>query len=200
MRKGGNVRKLLIISGILALTGCTHLKEDTSSVVAAGVGAEADAVQVLDNEQKNAKTGLDLMKENAMKTGEYMRKWFIMPKPDAPRDDRVIASSYCYRVLQDIVCYRQPMPGWEHRLVAYQGTHAKEPPLAMMEPLPKRAEDVAAAASPPQKAESKVANVKPVFKDLPKEQKPAEEEQPDLGPVPETVHEQLPNPALAPQL
>lgn len=46
------------------------------------------------------------------------------PPPPLP-----IASSYCYRTMADIVCYRDPQPGAESRLVGYQ-----EPPLSSLNP------------------------------------------------------------------
>lgn len=41
-----------------------------------------------------------------------------------------IPPSYCYRVLQDIVCYSEPLPGAESRLVAAQGTQNSIAPSA----------------------------------------------------------------------
>lgn len=46
-----------------------------------------------------------------------------------------VPPSYCYRVMQDILCYRDPQPGAESRLVAYQGTEEVAP-----EPEPKKLE------------------------------------------------------------
>lgn len=37
---------------------------------------------------------------------------------------KVVPSTYCYRAQGDALCYGQPVPGWEHRLIGYQGTDA----------------------------------------------------------------------------
>lgn len=39
------------------------------------------------------------------------------PMPPTPRSQ----SRYCYNFFEDIVCYAQPIPGEENRLIAYQG-------------------------------------------------------------------------------
>jgi hypothetical protein len=140
---------------------------------------------------------LDNLKDNLRDTSNHLEDW-VKTKPSGQGDSKPVASSYCYYALQDIVCYRQPMPGWEHRLVAYQGTDAKEPPSAMMEPLPKRASE-----NNSDKPEVKAANSQPVFATMPKEStdKPDTSDQKGNSvPVPEAVHEQLPNPALSPEL
>lgn len=60
-------------------------------------------------------------------TGEALRNLFTYERK--PTALKAIPSTYCYRVMQDIVCYRDPQPGAEARLVAYQGTVAVAPPI-----------------------------------------------------------------------
>ncbi len=149
-----------------------------------------------------AKTGAhriaNNVRDNVRVTSRRMKEWwFYEPKPPQNRD---VASSYCYRVLQDVVCYRQPMPEWEHRLVGYQGTGALPPPPSVMQPLPKR------SISASNEAASRLASAQPVFVEIPPDVKEAEANgaDPDKDPsvpVPaDAAHETLPDPALAPQL
>lgn len=51
-------------------------------------------------------------------------KGYLMPYEAKEVAAPVIPSSYCYKAMQDVVCYKDPQPGMESRLVGYQ-----EPPL-----------------------------------------------------------------------
>jgi hypothetical protein len=134
------------------------------------------------------------LKENAYKTSYQVQKWAATP-PAAPPVPNAVAKSYCYRSMQDVLCYRSPVPGAESRLVAYQGTDAEPPPPVITQLLPTHEFDSS------QLPESRVANARPVFIGAPPEVK---DEKPSLDiPIdtpPEKVPEQLPNPALVPQL
>jgi hypothetical protein len=128
-------------------------------------------------------------KDNMYKTSEKVKEWAMTPPPKpAPLP---VPDSYCYHVLQDILCYRQPMPGWEHRLVGYQGTDAREPAFVMTEPLPVHTTET---RLPPGTRESSVI---PVFIAPPPEIKTVAKSGDDAAVA---SHEQLPDPALAPQL
>lgn len=157
----------LAILSLLALSACSsgHDAGDTASAAAEAVGDElAEAGAHFSNFGDGAKQGfyggLDRM-------ADWMRP---VPKPGPPQP---IAASYCYTVLQDIMCYRKPMPGWEHRLVAYQGTNAPAPPPALMEPLPKRQDEIVLA-----KVEEKPADKKP------EETKDSEKKEPEKKEAP----------------
>jgi hypothetical protein len=128
-------------------------------------------------------------RDNAEKTTAQMRKWWLSPAAD--NTPRPVPASYCYHALQDVLCYRQPVAGWEHRLVAYQGTDAQTPPASVTEPLPRRAVD---ANKTPEK---RTASAAPVFVNMPPEEKKADKE--DTSTI-DASHETLPDPALAPQL
>lgn len=52
-------------------------------------------------------------------TREKLKEMFTYhPKP---KELKPVPTRYCYRVMQDIMCYADPQPGAEGRLVAYQG-------------------------------------------------------------------------------
>jgi hypothetical protein len=182
------MRQLFIIAGMMVLlTACTHWDEDKKTV---GDQVKKDANQMAENTENSATLAANALRDNIKRTGNRIRKWWITPLPEKKKQP--VAASYCYNVYQDILCYRQPMPGWEHRLAGYQGTGAEPPPPAMMIPLPTRNVD------PKQLPQNRVANAQPVFGEIPadiKEEKDQEQQSPS-----EAVHETLPDPALAPQL
>lgn len=183
------VRKLLIIAGFFVLSGCDHLEEDKDATVKV---VTDDADQVATNIENRGVSIADNVRDHAKMTGEQLRKWWITPLPAKP-GPKAVASSYCYKVLQDILCYSQPMPGWEYRLVAYQGSGAAAPPRPVTEPLPKR------VVNPNVLPENRVANAKPVFTSLPPAPK-EEEKNTDQPAMLDPTHEQLPNPIASPQL
>jgi hypothetical protein len=138
----------------------------------------------------------DQARENLYKTSYKIQEW-AMTEPEV-KQPSVIAQRYCYQSFHDILCYRAPMPGAEHRLVAYQGTYAEPPPQPTMQLLPTKAYD------PSMQPASRVANARPVFIGLPPEVKadamPAEP-QPLPANIPlEQIPEQMPNPTMVPQL
>jgi len=133
-----------------------------------------------------------LVKDNIYKTASKVTEWVSTP-PAPPPGPKDVADSYCYHVLQDILCYHQPMPGWEYRLVGYQGTHAEPPAQATMQLLAKRRPDNGDTPA------TRAANTTPVFATVPV--LPKETEKPsDQSQVIDSNHELLPDPALAPQL
>lgn len=136
------------------------------------------------------------LKDNVYHTSAKVKEWANTPPP-ADRPPLPVKSSYCYHVLQDILCYRQAMPGYESRLVGYQGTDALPPMpvVTQLMPVPKQEVSIQPA--------NRAANAQPVFVSLPPTVKDIRKEDPNatignLTPDPE--HEQLPDPASAPQL
>lgn len=133
-------------------------------------------------------------KTNVYQASDGIKRWWHTP-PYTPGKQSV-ATSYCYRAYQDVMCYRQPMPGWEHRLVGYQGTDANEPPAPMMQPLAEHYPGVVTTAQ-------RAASAEPVFIGLPPEIK-ADASQ-TVGPasmkplLPTETQEALPNPSTARQ-
>lgn len=187
------MRKLFLVAGFLtgflALAGCDHYDDDKAAVTKE---ITDDADQVATNEETKDLNAASKVRDQVKVTADKLRTWLIAPPP-AKGAPHAIASSYCYRSLQDVLCYRQPIPGWEQRLVAYQGTNAAPPPPAMMATLPKRVIDESVLP------ENKVANSKPVFTTVPPPPK-EEEKNSDSMPILDATHEQLPNPSLLPQL
>jgi len=167
---GVAVRYPIVFTALIALTACT-------------------APQTALNEAND-------MKANIYQTSGEVKDWFLTPPP---KNERVpVASTYCYKVFQDILCYRQPMPGYEDRLIAYQGTNAEPPPAAMMQPLSTQESDMSKQPA------NRVANAQPVFVQIPADVKDTTQDVQDKSQLPapaaDTAHETLPDPALAPQL
>jgi len=195
------VRTLLLFGVIASLAACTQqeAKQDADAVNqqlaedANYVASETkdNAGLVGDNVSKQTSRVADNVRDSVKKTNRKVRDWWLTPLPPEP-ENKPVASSYCYRVLQDILCYRQAMPGWEHRLAGYQGTGAEPPAPAMMRPLPQTTID------PRKTADNRIANSKPIFVNLPPEEKKKEnnEEKLDVDPA----NENLPNPIFSPQL
>ena len=183
------MRKFLITTCFIALMGCDHYDSDKAVVTSQ---VEEDADQMATNIEKSGTSVANQVRENVKTTGEQLRSWLITPNPPKKPNNAIVAS-YCYRALTDVLCYRQPVPGWEGRLIAYQGTNAEPPASAQTQPLPKRIAD--ASLLP----ENKAANAKPVFKELPPPP-PQEEKNSNELPVFDASHEQLPNPTHSPQL
>lgn len=61
------------------------------------------------------------VRDDARKTAERVKTYFVLPPYEKPVK-KPVAERYCYRLMQDITCYAQPVPGAETRLVAYQGS------------------------------------------------------------------------------
>lgn len=196
------MRKILVLSFVMFLAACTEqqAKEDGDAVKAqvsedaqyvAGE-TKANASQVGENIGKSAERMAGAMRDTVKRTNRKVRDWWLTPLPEE-QENRAVEASYCYNVLQDILCYRQPISGWEHRLAGYQGTGAEPPAPAMMKPLP-----MLHAADPVKATANRIANTKPVFVALPPEEKKTETGEEPLAVDP--ANENLPDPALAPQL
>lgn len=127
---------------------------------------------------------------DSVKTGgRKLKDWWNQP-PAAPAKPREVASAYCYRAQTDVMCYRSPMPGWEARLVGYQGTHAAKPPSVVTQPLPVYS-DIGG-----QSPQTRVEAAKPVFTAPPTEAKPDSALAGGEG----GVREPIADPAISPQL
>lgn len=157
---------------------------------------ERDARGGMANVESSASRIADNFRDGFHRSVDRFERWWFTPPPEE-NGKRAIPASYCYNSFQDVLCYRQPMPGWEHRLVGYQGTAAVPPPPAVMEPLPVRAQEK------PSTSAGRIANAQPVFTEMPVMEKEAEstqtQEEGDSA-APDVSHQTLPDPALAPQL
>lgn len=184
------LRKIFIIFSVLMLCSCDHFEQDKEVAVAQ---AKVDAKTIEGNVTKNTMRMADNVRDSIKRTGEHMRDWWITPLPI--KSKQPMPTRYCYRVLQDILCYRQQMAGWENKLVAYQGADAQPPTPATMKLLPQRTDDP--STSPANRA----ANTKPVFIAMPEDMKEAKDSLGATGVVTiDSTHETLPDSALAPQL
>lgn len=153
MMKTRHIPLLALGVSALALSACTSLRE----------GSEDALKRTSDSVHETAERVKELL--------EYH------PKPTArkPVDER-----YCYRVMQDIMCYREPQMAADDRLVAYQGNapesvQAKvklEKPPELVKPkedakLAKPAEMAAVQPEPKEAAkesfETKLKEMKPLY-------------------------------------
>ena len=134
------------------------------------------------------------LRDNVKQTNEHIRDWLITPLPS--KEKQPMPARYCYKVLQDILCYRAQVLGWENKLVGYQGKDAPTPPAATMQPLPLRDNNVVANNSKP------VNNVqvsKPVFVGIPTGVKEVKNTEVNATII-DSAHETLPDSPLSPQL
>lgn len=135
----------------------------------------------------------DNIKDSVYETAYAIEDWASTP-PKGKGKPLPQAHRYCYRVQGDILCYRQPMPGMEYRLVGYQGYGAPQPPSPTMQLLPKSKLDESMTP------ENKLANSKPVFGVAPEGAKIVEPgEDPGAASDP-SASEVLPDPTHLPQL
>lgn len=157
--------------------------------------ASQDFNQASSQVQRHTQRIADATRDGIKRTNRRARDWWLTDPPP-PLPPNAVPTSYCYTVLQDVVCYRAPMPGWEHRLVAYQGTGAEPPPPAVMKPLPSRNINTSSLSS------SRVESTKPVFVGLPLDVKEdTKEEDESISPdSSDALNENLPDPTASPQL
>lgn len=96
-----------------------------ASVCAAAMGLLAACTSV-DEVRETIDKINDDSKLNTILTQERLRDIFSY-NPRRPL--RPVPHSYCYQVMQDIMCYDQQIPGAEYRLVGWQGTGGAETPV-----------------------------------------------------------------------
>lgn len=193
------MRYLVLIGAVMFLCACTQqqAEQDAKSVKSQfkeDIGYVEDQMDanldlVSKNVNKHVKRVADNIRDGAKKTNRRVRDWWLEPTPEEV--DTPLDSSYCYNVMQDILCYRQPRVGWEHRLVGYQGTHAKAPPAPVTRPLALNVVDGR------KEIDRRIKSAKPVFVKIPKE--PKEDEGKKILGI-DSAHEALPDPLLSPQL
>ena len=184
------MRKFFIIFSLLALCSCDHYEEDRD---AAKAQINADSQLIQENSEKNTMRVANNVRDSIKRTGEHMRKWWLTPLPPEPEPNPV-PIRYCYRVLQDILCYRDQMPGWENKLVGYQGQGAAPPIPATTKVIPLRADNPAALP------ETRAANAKPVITGILMENKETKDKNSSQPQTIDTTHENLPDTPLSPQL
>jgi len=148
----------LAMGGSFLLSGCVVTRDTYSSVkenINDGYPAAKDTLSQTKSHLGNL---ADAAREDTYASIDHIAGWM---RPKKVKPNLPVEASYCYSAYQDILCYRSPMPGWEYRLVSYQGTDAAPPPAAMMQPMPKQQADAGMAP------EKRVASTKPVFEKIP---------------------------------
>lgn len=183
------MRKIFFIFSLLLLCSCDHFDQDKEVATAQ---IKQDAKQAEKNVDKSVTRMANNVRDSIKRTNDRLRDWWLTPLPSDAK--KPVPTRYCYRILQDILCYRQQMAGWENKLVAYQGTNATPPTPATTKPLPLRADD------PSNSPANRAAAVKPVFTAIPAENKEANGNTGDEPITIDASHETLADPALAPQL
>ncbi|MEZ5691118.1 MAG: hypothetical protein R3D71_05590 [Rickettsiales bacterium] len=181
------LRNIIAISSIIILSSCSHFEED-KNVVKEQV--KHDAKDVQGNIEKNAIRVANNVRDGIKRTGEKVREWWITPLPK--KVEKPVPTRYCYRVLQDILCYRNQMPGWESKLVGYQGNNAMPPREAQMTMMSLREERLTLPI------EERIAEAKPevVIKDKKPDDKLIKKNMSTTNIPSET----LPDPIISPQI
>lgn len=130
--------RMLCIAACIALAACSNDVKQTTSGALDTAGAETGA--------------------SYNKLREYLGVGHQAKPAEARNGEQ---ARYCYHTYQDIICYAQPLPGEEYRLVAYQSAAGKTgytlppPPAGMtLPPLPPPPSSVAVASPPAVKGDS----------------------------------------------
>ena len=105
-----------ILSTCLLLTACETNQGDKEVIKAR---AKEDIGIAEGNVKRHTMRVANTARDNAKRTAQKLREWWLVPLPD--QTPSAVPPSYCYRVWQDIVCYREALPGMTHKLVGYQG-------------------------------------------------------------------------------
>jgi hypothetical protein len=207
------VRPLFGIVLILSLSACSGIFAGVppASDLAMGAGAlglmysddianaSADDISLKDAVPPQAKSTTtriaDGIRDNVHATGRHLKDWWNYDPNAHVATRQPVPNSYCYRAQTDVTCYRAPMPGWENRLVGYQGTFAEAPQPVMMQPLPAKSVDTNMLPA------TRVAKAQPVFVEMPPEVKQEPKDPTQLLEAdPQNAHETIADPTLSPQL
>ncbi|MGE3714272.1 MAG: hypothetical protein AB7F82_07065 [Alphaproteobacteria bacterium] len=141
-----------------------------------------------DSAKRTATNVRDNVRHNSRKLKEW---WFYDPAKERVKNEHAIAPSYCYAVMQDIVCYPAPMPGWEARLVGYQGSAPIAVAVVKTEPVPHLPKTDRITP------EDRLKKADPVFDAIPEEVK---KERAEGEAISGSAQEILPDPQISPQL
>jgi hypothetical protein len=183
------MRKIITIFSLFFFCSCSHFVQDSKDVVGQ---AKEDATTIKENSANAVVRVATQLRDNVKLTNEHLRDWLITPLPK--KENLPVPQRYCYRVLQDILCYREQMVGWENKLVGYQGTNAAPPVFVATKPLPLRTTDTSTTS-----VATRISASKPVFSEVPNDIKDTKNAAGDVVSV-DGAHETLPDSPLAPQL
>lgn len=142
--------------------------------------------------KQGAKRVATNVRDNVRHNSRRLKEWWFYDPEEAAKGPQPVDPKYCYRVMQDILCYPGPMAGWETRLVAYQGTGAPAPAKVRTKPLPKLARDGYSTGP------MRLKKADPVFNQIPEE--PPKQPVTTDQPVDAAGQEVLPDPLISPQL
>jgi hypothetical protein len=181
-------KKIALLSSVLCVSACEHFESDKA---AAKEQVKQDAKIVEDKVTADAMRVANNVRDGVKRTAERTREWWLTPLPPKP-PKHPVPPSYCYRVLQDVLCYRSPMPGWEYKLVGWQGTGAEAPAYAVTRPLPQPSSDTSNLPT------NRVANAAPVFVAMPPDDKQDKKGE-ELLTI-DSTNQPLPDPNASPQL
>ncbi len=186
------MKPYLSIFPVLFLLAACETNEQDKEAIKAQVKEDAQIAE--SNAERHTVRVAGNVRDQTKKTAMKLREWWLTPLPDA--SPKPVPPSYCYQVFQDILCYRDAMPGMSHKLVGYQGDAIKPPPVAQMTALPtariaKQNQSMTGAA--------RVANAKPIFVASPVQPK-EDKGSSVMDATPQPGSEPLPDPALSPQL
>ncbi|MDX2074339.1 MAG: hypothetical protein SFX19_08270 [Alphaproteobacteria bacterium] len=184
-------RQLAVLSALLLLAACETNEQDKEAIKAQ---VKEDVHIAEGNAERHTLRVANNLRDQTKKTAMKLREWWLTPLPNP--EPPPVPPSYCYQVLQDIVCYRDALPGMTHKLVGYQGDGTPPPPTAQTKALPvSRIQKMNNAAAP----DVRVANAKPVFVAPPTQVK-EDKSSPVLDGAAAVGSEPLPDPNLSPQL
>jgi hypothetical protein len=184
-------RILSLVAAMLLLNACETNRQDKEAVERQ---LKADVKTAESNVEKHSVRVASNVRDSVKRTSMKLREWWLTPLPE--ERPRAVPASYCYKVLQDIVCYRDPVPGNTHNLVGWQGDGAKEPPVAQTLVMPMERVEAQNMAN---KGEERIKSAKPVFAAIPEREKKENEGQ-AVDATPTVGSEPLPDPTLSPQL
>jgi hypothetical protein len=108
------------------------------------VMAACVALAACTSAQEPASQALDTVGNETGASYNKMRGYLDLgPRPKPVQSKDVVQPRYCYHTYEDIICYSQPLPGEEYRLVAFQSASGKTgytlppaPTNVVMPPLP----------------------------------------------------------------
>lgn len=182
--------KFFVLLFTLFLFACDHFDNDKEIVT---TQVKKDYKNVQNNVGKSTGRMADNVRDSIKRTGNKLHEWWVEPLPDTSHKNPM-PPRYCYKVLQDILCYREQVVGWESKLVGYQGENAKPPSPSSTQLIPLRKVEKSSESS----VEKRVAGAKPILSSIPQNIK--DTTNPSSSSPLIDSQETLPNYPLSPQL
>lgn len=181
---------LPVMTALMLLAACETNRQDADDIKAQ---VKEDAKTAQSNVERHGSRVADNVRDSVKRTSMKLRQWWLTPLPEEMPPS--VPPSYCYQVLQDIMCYRAPMPGMEHKLVGYQGDAALPPARSQTLALPSKQMN---RSNTLMSGKARVEAARPVFRNMPQASEDSAHDIADV--LPELGNEPLPDPALSPQL